>query len=202
MQYRNTRERFGAIAGLYHWVIALAFILSYPFVYYVVLVLERDRTDPLFLPVLNVHWFLGIVVGVLVLPRLIWRFFSVEPDAAPGTPLEHLLARLAHWGLYALMIVMPATGYLGTGGKTSATIDLYLFKIPRFPNTELFQMLQINWVTFEPVVDAIHHFTGKWVAPVVVVLHVAAALYHHFARRDTVLTRMLPEGLARRLSGN
>ncbi|KAF7598335.1 MAG: cytochrome B [Candidatus Dactylopiibacterium carminicum] len=193
MQLKNTRERFGAIAGIYHWLIASAFILSYPFVYYVVLVLERDRTNPLFLPVLNVHWFLGILVGVLVIPRLIWRWVSVEPEAAPGSRVEHLLAKLAHWGLYALMIIMPATGYLGTGGSTSATIDLYLFKIPRFPNTELFQILQIDWVTFEPIMDGIHHFSGKWIAPVVVLLHIAAAFYHHFIRRDTVLVRMLPE---------
>ncbi|MDQ8023245.1 MAG: cytochrome b [Moraxellaceae bacterium] len=194
MQFKNTRERFGAIAGACHWLIASAFILSYPFVYYVVYVLERDRSNPLFLPVLNVHWFLGIVVGVLVIPRLLWRWMNIEPEESPGSKVEHLLARLAHWGLYALMIIMPATGYLGTGGKTSATIDFYLFEIPRFPNTELFRLLQIDWATFEPIMDGIHHFSGQWLAPTVVLLHIAAAFYHHYVRGDTVLLRMLPEG--------
>lgn len=193
MQVKNTREHFGAVAGLYHWVIACAFILCYPVVYYVILVIERDRSDPWFLPVLNVHWVLGITVGVLVIPRLIWRCFNVEPGAGSGSPIEHLLAKLAHWTLYALMIIMPATGYLGTGGKTSATINLYLFEIPRFPNTALFKMLQIDWKTFEPIVDGIHDFCGIYVAPVVVILHIAAALYHHFVRHDKVLVSMLPE---------
>lgn len=191
MQLMNTKERFGAVAGMYHWLIATAFILSYPFVYYVVFFLESNRKDPLFLPVLNVHWFLGIIVGVFVVPRLIWRLFSVEPEEAPGTRVEHILSKLAHWGLYGLMISMPFTGYFGTGGN--GVIDLYLFTIPRFPNTQLFQWLNINWATFEPVMDGFHHFIGKWVAWLVVVLHVAAAFYHHFVRHDTVLTRMLPE---------
>lgn len=193
MKWKNTTERFGAGAGLFHWTIASAFILSYPFVYYVIWVLDADRTNPYFLPVLNVHWVLGIVVGVLVIPRLIWRLTNVEPQEAPGTRVEHMMSRLAHWGLYGLMIIMPLTGYLGTGGTTSATIDFYLFTIPRFPNTQLFQILQINWVTFEPIMDAIHHFVGKWVAWVVVLMHIAAAFYHHYIRHDTVLVRMLPE---------
>ncbi|GKT18205.1 hypothetical protein AVHY2522_17935 [Acidovorax sp. SUPP2522] len=37
-----------------------------------------------------------------------------------------------------------------------------------------------------------HHFLGQWVAWIVVVLHVAAALFHHHVRRDDVLKRMLP----------
>lgn len=191
MQLKNTQKRFGAIAGLYHWTIASAFILSYPFVYYVVFVLDSDRTNPLFRPVLNVHWILGIVVGLLVIPRLIWRMRNVAPEDAPGTRVEHMLSHMAHWGLYALMILMPLTGYLGTGG--AAPIDFYLFTIPKFPNTELFQALNLDWKTFEPVMDVIHHFVGKWVAWVVVLLHIAAAFYHHYVRHDTVLIRMLPE---------
>lgn len=191
MQISNSRKRFGAVSGTFHWVIASAFILSYPFVYYVVLVLHSNRTDPLFRPVLNVHWVLGLIVGVLVVPRLLWRLFSVEPEEAPGSRVEHALSKLAHWALYALMIVMPLTGYLGTGG--AAPINLYLFEIPKFPNTALFQALNIDWATFEPPMDVVHHFVGKWVAWAVVLLHIVAAFYHHFIRHDTVLVRMLPE---------
>lgn len=199
MQISNTQTRFGAVAGSLHWIIAAAFILSYPFVYYVVWVLHSNRADPLFRPILNVHWVLGITVGLLVIPRLLWRWFSVEPEEAPGSPAEHILSKMAHVGLYALMIVMPLTGYLGTGG--AAPIDFYLFEIPKFPNTALFKMLHIDWATFEPIMDVIHHVVGKWLAWAVVLLHVAAAFFHHFVRHDTVLVRMLPEHMGRRLLG-
>ena len=87
MQIKNTAQRFGAVAGLYHWITATAFILSYPVVYYVIWVLDADRNNPLFRPVLNVHWVRGMVVGVLVIPRLIWRLTNTEPEPAPGTAL-------------------------------------------------------------------------------------------------------------------
>ena len=196
MQIKNTPQRFGAVAGLYHWITATAFILSYPVVYYVIWVLDADRNNPLFRPVLNVHWVLGMVVGVLVIPRLIWRLTNTEPEPAPGTALEHRLSTLAHWGLYGLMISMPLTGYLGTGGQIP--YDFYLFTVPKFPNTALFHSLNIDWKTFEPIMDAFHHFVGKWVAWAVVALHIAAAVYHHRVRHDTVLMRMLPPGIGKR----
>jgi cytochrome b561 len=53
-------------------------------------------------------------------------------------------------------------------------------------------MLGTDWERFEPPVDAVHHFVGEWIAWVVVGLHIAAAMFHHFIRRDSVLRRMLP----------
>ena len=106
--------------------------------------------------------------------------------------MEHRLAHVAHWGLYGLLILMPLTGYLGTGAPT----DYGLFSITGFDQTALFgwisQTYHVSFEEFEVPIDAVHHFLGKWVAWVVVGLHVAAALFHHRVRRDNVLTRMLP----------
>ena len=193
MQWTNTKERFGAASGLFHWTSAICFIIAYIVVCYVIFVLHSDRTNPLFLPVLNVHWVLGIIVGVITVPRFIWRLMNVRPKEAPGSHIEHVLSKWAHWGLYVLLIAMPATGYFGTGGKTSATIDFYLFEIPRFPNSWLFRVMNPDWATFEPIMDAMHYVLGYWATPAIVILHIVAAFWHHFVRHDTVLTRMLPE---------
>ncbi|NOK24093.1 cytochrome b, partial [Corallococcus carmarthensis] len=104
----------------------------------------------------------------------------------------HALARAAHWGLYGLLIVMPLTGYIGTGAPT----DFGLFTVPGFDDTALFRWIGrtwgVGWEAFEAPIDAVHHFIGQYVAWAVVLLHVAAALYHHRVRRDGVLERMLP----------
>ena len=106
--------------------------------------------------------------------------------------LEHRLAQLAHWGLYMLMILMPLTGYIGT----SAPTDFGLFIVPSFRDTFVFERIAslsgATWEAFEAPVDWIHHFLGKWIAWVIVCLHIAAALLHHYVRRDDVLLRMLP----------
>lgn len=198
MQIRNTRAAFGAVAKFFHWTTAAAFIGAYLVVYYYMWILDPEL--PASWPVLNIHWALGIIAGTLVLPRLVWRLFDVQPDEVPGSRLEHLAAHAAHWALYGLMIVMPLTGYIGTNGAT----EFGFFTIPSFRETALFNAISttfgMSWEGFEAPVDAVHHFVGKWVAWFVVLAHVAAALFHHCVRRDEVLIRMLPGKSAKAIS--
>lgn len=190
IEIRNSRERYGALAKFFHWTSAGAFIGAYLVVYYVIWFM--DDTQPESLPVLNVHWALGVVVGFLVIPRIVWRALNVEPEMPESSVAEHILAQCAHSALYLLMILMPLTGYIGTGAPT----DFGLFSVTAFNETRLFSLFSsvtgISWETFEPPVDAFHHFAGKWIAWGVVGLHIAAALMHHFVRRDNVLVRMIP----------
>lgn len=190
MQWRNTATRFGALAKFFHWTTAAAFIAAYIVVYYVIWFM--DDTSPESWPVLNVHWALGLLVGFLVLPRLLWRLLQVQPHSPPGSKLEHRLAQVAHWGLYGLLIVMPLTGYLGTGAPT----DYGVFSVTGFNETAAFAWISatygVSYEAFEVPIDDIHHFIGKWVAWGVVGLHVVAAVFHHRIRRDDVLVRMLP----------
>lgn len=190
MQWMNTKYQFGAIAKLFHWSTAAAFIAAYIVVYYVIWFMD-DSSDAS-LPVLNIHWVLGLFVGLSVLPRLTWRLFNVQPDHPSGSALAHRLAEAAHAGLYGLLILMPLTGYIGTDAST----DFGLFKVASFRETAVFGWIEnrlgISWEAFEPPVDAIHHVVGKWIAWPLVGLHVAAALVHHWVRRDDILTRMLP----------
>lgn len=190
MQWKNNAHRFGALAKFFHWTSAAAFIGAYIVVYYVIWFMDEESPD--LLPVLNIHWVLGVLVGALLLPRLVWRLLEVQPEDPPGSAREHQLAHLAHWGLYGLLILMPLTGYIGTSEAT----DFGLFAIPSFRDTAIFEWLAsifgFTWDSFEAPVDVVHHFVGKWVAWGVVLLHIAAALFHHRVRKDTVLTRMLP----------
>lgn len=190
MQWRNTPARFGVLAKFFHWSSAAAFIAAYCVVYYVIWFM--DDSLPESWPVLNVHWALGLLVGFLVLPRLLWRVLDVQPESPPGSPLEHRLAHVAHWGLYGLLIALPLTGYLGTGAPT----DFGLFRVTGFDETRIFawisQTYGLSWEAFEKPIDLVHHFLGKWVAWVLVGLHVAATIFHHRVRRDDVLKRMLP----------
>ncbi|AIR89348.1 cytochrome b [Pseudomonas cremoricolorata] len=189
-QWRNTSTQFGRLAKWLHWTSAAAFIAAYVVVYYVIWFMDDESPEAW--PVLNVHWMLGLLVGFLVVPRLLWRALNVQPEAPLGSPVEHALARVAHWGLYGLLILMPLTGYLGTGADT----DYGLFSVTGFNETALFGWISnhyaVSWEAFEAPLDVVHHFVGKWVAWVVVGLHVLAALYHHAVRRDDTLRRMLP----------
>jgi cytochrome b561 len=200
---KNSANGFGSVAKFFHWTMAAAFIVAYIVVYIVIWFIDPETSikpalfgiEPnrdLVVPVLNIHWVLGVTIGVLAVPRFIWRIINIEPTPVPGTALEHRMARLAHWTLYVFMIGMPLTGYLNTYDPT----DFGLFVIPAFRDTALFHWLATTYhLTPEQVetpIFAVHKFIGDWVAWVVVLLHVAAAIFHHRVRKDVTLTRMLP----------
>lgn len=146
---------------------------------------------------LDTHMLAGMTVGVLVLPRLAWMHLRPKPAPVGASGAERLLVAAAHAGLYLLMIGMPLTGYLGTGRSLNV---FGLFTIPRFDETVAFQTLVADglgqtFAEWEVPVDFLHkQLGGEIVLPVLLGLHVAAALYHHFWRRDHVLLRMLPGG--------
>lgn len=191
VQWSNSPARFGAVAKWLHWTTAALFIAAYLLVYSVTWILGPDH--PYRPPVLKLHFSMGLLVGFIVGPRILWRALNVQPSPLDDRPIEHRMAEMAHFALYGLMIVMPVTGYLGTGVPSSVG----LFELPSFRDTAAFAWLGdqfgMTWQQFEPSVDAVHHFAGKWIAWPVVVLHVAAALFHHLVRKDDVLSRMLPQ---------
>ncbi|MBS7776842.1 cytochrome b [Acidovorax sp. CCYZU-2555] len=186
----NTSSNYGSIAKLLHWTTAGTFIGAYIIVYYVIWFM--DDTKPESLPFLNVHWALGIIAGVLIIPRMIWRMLNIRPADPAGSAWEHRLAHWAHFLLYGLLIAMPLTGYLGTGADT----NFGLFSVQGFNSSSSFALISriwgVSWQEFEVPMDVVHHFLGKWVGWSVVGLHVFAALYHHAVRHDEVLLRMLP----------
>ncbi|HCT3652780.1 TPA: cytochrome b [Pseudomonas aeruginosa] len=139
----------------------------------------------------TLHWVLGLLVGLLLVPRIVSRLRGPRLPAVPGTPLEHRLAHYAHLSLYALMLVMPLTGYVGTRLPT----DFGLFVVPSFKDTALFawisQTWNLSWEAFEKPFDAVHRVVGLWLSTSVVLLHALAAGYHQWVRRDGTLERML-----------
>jgi len=203
MKWRNTLQAYGGVSMLFHWVTAAAFIASYVIVYYVIWLVDPETSikPPLFgvmpnpdrvVPILNIHWILGLTIGFLALPRLLWRVLGTTPQHVPGSRMEHLAADAAHWALYGLLILMPISGYMTTYDPT----NFGLFVIPACRDTAFAEwirsMFGLNTKELEDVMWTVHSFLGRWVAWILVLVHVAAALTHHLIRRDAVLRRMLP----------
>ena len=130
---------------------------------------------------------------VFVVLRIIWRLTNIQPNEVPGSRLEHLAAHAAHIALYAVMIIIPLSGYLGTGGPSQL---FFFIDLPRFADTQIFKTviegwMGLSWEQFETPIDFIHKEGGAYVVTVLIVVHAGAALYHHFIRGDVVLKRML-----------
>ena len=191
MSWKNSTTSYGVIAKTLHWGTALLFLAAYVSVYYRQWFTESKTPENW--TALQLHLSFGVSIGVFVLLRIIWRFMNTQPTPEPGTVLEHRLAKLGHWALYAVMIIMPVTGYMGTG---VATDFFFGFEIPKFADTWVFtqlieQGMGLDFKTFEKPIDFIHKdIFGAWLAWILIAGHIAAALYHHFVKKDQTLNRM------------
>lgn len=203
MVWRNTIDGWGRASMLFHWFTAAAFITAYVVVYYVIWFVDPQTSikPALFgttpnpdrvVPLLNIHWVLGLSIGFLTLPRLVWRIAGGVPEHVAASRLERLSADAAHWALYAILLLMPLSGYMTTYDPT----DFGLFVIPACRDTAIAAAIRgafsLSVTELEDVAWAVHSFIGAWLAWPLVVLHIGAALLHHFVRKDAVLRRMLP----------
>ena len=191
MTNKNTAQNYGRIARGLHWGTALLFLLAYCAVYYRHWFTEKQTAENII--ALQMHLSAGISIGIVVILRIVWRFMNVQPSLELAPRWQHFLAHTAHYALYIIMIIMPLTGYIGTG---VATEFFYLLQIPKFEDTWLFDvfvwdMLGLTFKEFEEPVDFFHkQIMGAWLVWMLIVGHAAAALHHHLVYKDRTLIKM------------
>ncbi len=170
------RHRFTALQRLLHWLMAIC-ILAMLFIG----VGMVSTIMPKYLTLVAIHKPLGVAILVLALIRLAVRLRYGAPSLPPDLPEPmKLAAELSHYALYALMIVMPL---LGWGMLSAAAYPVVLFAGVHLP-------------TVLPLSDRLHtllwnaHFYLAFVFFALILLHVAAALFHALVRRDGVFESM------------
>jgi cytochrome b561 len=129
------------------------------------------------------HLAIGIAILMLVIVRLSWRGTHPVP-VAPVTlpPLLRWLARMTHWLLYGLLIVLPLLGWANASSRGWTVDMLGVVPLPRLsPNGSPIGHSMGDW-----------HQVCAWILVALVAAHVSAALFHHFILRDNTLRRMLP----------
>lgn len=184
MPLRNSETRWGAVSKWLHWLIALLIISASIIVWH-----ANDSTywfkssAPVFLKYIHWHKALGLIALVLIALRILWRRSNPPPEVAELTEFEQRWSKRVHWGLYALMAIVPVSGWLSSSFFGSPTHFWGLFTVPGIVPENKDMVPFFYWF----------HFAVAWVLMVLVAGHVGGALYHHFKRKDRVLVAMLPE---------
>ena len=181
MSIRNTREHWGSLSQLLHWLI-VALIALQAALGLIGIMLPLGMAK---LAVLARHKSIGITILGLATLRLLWRWLNPTPPLPSNLrPHERFLARFTHGALYVLLFAMPLTGWIMSSARGFAVSWFNLFQLPDLvPKSE---MLYDAMVTT--------HATLAIALAVTVALHIAAALKHHFVLKDDTLRRMLPFG--------
>lgn len=181
----NTRTTWGWPAKLLHWLVAVLVVglltVGFAMVWYVS---DLGAKFQLY----QLHKSFGVLVLTLVLIRLLWRRMNAAvPDLPAGLePWERRAATLTHRGFYVLLILMPVTGWL-VASASPLGIPTLVFGLFTLPNP-------VGANTVLEVVMAWMHGGLAVLLVTLLLLHVGAALKHHFVLRDDVLARMLPGG--------
>jgi len=164
-----------------HWTVFLLVIGLYGLTYVVDLFSRGD-------PGRALVWWLHISFGLLLFALVAVRVGLRLALGTPGLPgemsqLERWAAKVAHLVLYGLLVAIPVLGILLTWYRGEALSFFGLFTIP---------------APFSPdratagFIRQLHSLCANAIL-ILAGLHAAAALWHHFIRRDDVLKRMLPE---------
>ena len=179
MPLKNTTQRYGSLSIALHWLIALQLVGVYACI---------NLTD--FFPedsdprqaLLMWHYMLGLSVLAIALLRVANRLAGPVPSALPATPRwQNVVATATHLMLYAFLLAMPLLGWL-TLSASGQSIPFFGATLPSLIGPDK---------TLAEQIEKIHETLGV-IGYYLIGLHVAAALFHHYLRRDGTLQRMLP----------
>ncbi len=170
-----------------HWTIFLLILIGFPLG---LVMVERDY-NPVTDVMYTLHWSIGLTVLALMIARVASRLaFKAPKPAAVLTGWQRTLSHVVHVGLYVMLFVVPILGWLGKsayGAGAQGINVFYLFHVP--------VLLEKDEDLAETLLFA-HEIASK-VFLVLLILHVAGALYHAFVKRDGVVGRM---GIGKRVA--
>jgi cytochrome b561 len=185
-------QRYHAGAIILHWLVALLLLGNIA----LGLMLDSFEGGDKF-SAYQYHKSIGITVLLLGILRLIWRFTHRPPPFPDHMPAwEKIVAHATHWLFYALIIGIPFTGWLIVSASPM-NLPTMLWGVIPWPHLPFFDGME-NRREIQKSIGEIHEWLafgtlGLWV------LHVGAALRHHFMMRDETVLRMTPAWLEKSL---
>jgi cytochrome b561/polyisoprenoid-binding protein YceI len=154
-----------------------------------------EENDPLRFVLTQLHKSFGIVVLLLSVIRLLWRFTHRPPPEPPSIPdWQKRAAGGAHLALYLLMFTLPITGWIMVSASP-LNLNTILFNVIPWPHLPPFADLP-NKTEIAEAFRNYHEWAGMALI-LILFAHIGAALKHHFIDKDTVLVRMAPDWSSR-----
>ena len=179
MPISGSPSRYSAVAQSFHWIIAGLIVTQFTLAW-----MADDLPLGMHkLALLARHKSFGMTVLMLAALRLLWRLFNRPPELPAGmSKVERKLARGTHAAFYFFLFAMPLTGWLMSSAKNYSVSWFGRFTWPDLigKNERAFELLKTT------------HQTLSWLLFSLAILHILAALKHHFWDKDDVLKRMLP----------
>ncbi len=173
-------ERYTRVAIWLHLVIGAAVVINIGLA-----MLTEDMSKTTHMAAMAVHKPLGITILVLTLARIAWRLTHTPPPLPAATPAwQRPLSKLVHFVFYALLILLPLSGWIWMSAAKSPINFFGLFDLPLIAGPS------------KALADTMHegHEVMGIAMLVLVVIHLFAALKHQYIDRTHLVARMNPFG--------
>jgi cytochrome b561 len=176
---------FDPVIRFLHWLTLFLVATTFVLAFSIDFASSKEETVAL----IQLHRSFGVTVWVVTLVRLVWRQFAQFPNWPADMPRAmRFAAQWSEYALYALLLTQPILGLLQTNAHGDR---VNLFSVGQLPaligqDRPLAKHLLMT------------HQTVGLLLLGLIALHAAAALYHHFCRRDDTLRAMLPQGMRHR----
>jgi cytochrome b561 len=158
----NTIKRYNPIQVTLHWLTVVLLLGAG-------LLSDGEGNSPI-----NIHMVLGSLLLAVMVIRLVVRFTTKRPEwADTGNKFFNMLGELVHYGLYLVVFLI-----LGMGALIANNRNLFGYLMGTGTATRAANSLVL-----------IHHL-GWFLAVLLVLGHVGAALYHQVILKDNLLSRM------------
>lgn len=186
----HMNKEYSRLAVILHWLVAVGMIANVFLAWAVPFIADENIRFAI-----DTHKSIGITVLGLVILRVLWRVTHQPPMFPYRQPLlERMAAKLTHILLYALMLMIPISGWLhDSAWMAAAEHPMYVFGLFEWPRISAIMTLDpVTKEHWHALLGTVH--TGlSYGLYALFVLHVAAALMHHFSRIQPVRGRgMLP----------
>ena len=169
--------RYTRVAIALHWTIATLIVANLTI---------GLLHDSLLKGAIPLHKSIGMLVLLLGLVRLGWQIGHRPPPLPASVKRwERRLSATVHWLFYALMILIPLSGWIFTSAslKRHPLIFFGIFPLPMFPVPQDKAIAGV-W--------ADRHELMAYAMLALLLLHIAGVLKHRFVQHDHLLNRMSP----------
>ena len=177
--FKNSQSHYGIVSIVLHWLVAITVIGLFAVGFWMVdlsYYSQWYRTAP--------HWHksTGILLAVVMLGRVMWRFISPPPQPLPDHKnWERKTAGAVHVVLYVAIFLLVVSGYLISTEDGRPISVFNWFDVPA---------LGALFNNQADIAGVIHEYTAYGLISLAV-LHALGALKHHFIDKDHTLKRML-----------
>jgi cytochrome b561 len=178
MGLRNRTDRFGPAAKTFHWLTFALLLASFG----IGLTMVDLPLSPRKLEVFSWHKWVGVTVFLVTVVRLGWRLADPPPPPVAMPAWQRAASKVSHGLLYAVLLVMPVSGWVMSSALGLKTVYLGLVPLP--------DLVAPDRAFGEQLIHV--HGTLATVLLILFAIHVAAAFHHHVVAKDDVLRRMVP----------